>query len=238
MHFVDLTLPSPEENLALDEALLLQAEADQGGEVLRLWEWPTLAVVIGAAGRISEEVNEEACRADQVPLVRRASGGGTVLLGSGCLCFSLVLAYDHDPALREIPSSYRFILERNCLALLDLLPGLEPAGTSDLAFEGRKFSGNAQQRKRHYLLHHGTLLYHFDIARVSRYLKPPSRQPDYRARREHADFLLNLPVDADLLRQQLRAVWQAETPLGNWPQARVVTLVKEKYSQSEWLRRR
>lgn len=238
MDFLDLTLPSLEENLALDEALLLEAEAGQGGEVLRLWEWPTPAVVLGAAGQLAAEVNEEACRADDVPIVRRASGGGTVLLGSGCLCFSLVLAYDRDPALREIPSSYRFILERICSAFLDLLPGLETAGTSDLAFEGRKISGNAQQRKRRYLLHHGTLLHHFDIARVRRYLKPPSRQPDYRARREHADFLMNLPADTDLLRQQLHTVWQAETLLPTWPQARVLTLVQEKYTQPGWLRRR
>src|SRR5581483_7530419 len=38
MHFLDLTLPTLTENLALDEALLLEAE-EGGAEVLRLWEW-------------------------------------------------------------------------------------------------------------------------------------------------------------------------------------------------------
>src|SRR5256885_263698 len=36
MYFLDLTLPSAEANLALDEALLLAAEDGRGGEVLRL----------------------------------------------------------------------------------------------------------------------------------------------------------------------------------------------------------
>ena len=36
MYFLDLTLPTLAENLALDEALLLDAEAG-GPEVLRLW---------------------------------------------------------------------------------------------------------------------------------------------------------------------------------------------------------
>src|SRR5262245_6525617 len=79
---------------ALDEALLLAAEAGEAGEVLRFWEWPSPAVVLGAGGSIPIDVNEPACRADGVPIHRRASGGGTVLLGRGCLLFSLVLRYD------------------------------------------------------------------------------------------------------------------------------------------------
>src|SRR5205823_408571 len=48
MQFLNLTLPSLFDNLALDEALLLDAEAGAGGEVLRCWAWPRLAVVLGA----------------------------------------------------------------------------------------------------------------------------------------------------------------------------------------------
>jgi len=38
VQFLDLTLPTPEENLALDEALLTLAEQTDGSEVLRIWE--------------------------------------------------------------------------------------------------------------------------------------------------------------------------------------------------------
>src|SRR5215470_13743181 len=124
MHYLDLTLATPAENLALDEALLLEAEAGRGGEVLRLWEWPAPAVVLGSGGRLAEDVDEAACRAAGVPVLRRSSGGGTVLLGRGCLAFSLVLAYDRDPALSEIGSSYAAILGRVGDALADLLPGI------------------------------------------------------------------------------------------------------------------
>lgn len=95
MKLLDYTLPSPAENLALDEALLLAAEGGTGGEVLRLWELPTHAVVVGSGGSVGIDVHLTACAADGVPVLRRASGGGTVLLGPGCLCFSLVLSYDH-----------------------------------------------------------------------------------------------------------------------------------------------
>ena len=82
---------------------------------------------------------------EAVPVLRRSSGGGTVLLGRGCLCYSLVLAYARHPALREIPFSYVYILEHVRSALHSLLPGIERAGTSDLMANGCKFSGTAQQ---------------------------------------------------------------------------------------------
>ena len=101
MHFLDLSLPTLEANLALDEALLLEADAGRGSEVLRFWEWPTPAVVLGSGCKLAEDVDEARCAADHVPIVRRSSGGGTVLLGAGCLCFSLVLAYERSPLLGE-----------------------------------------------------------------------------------------------------------------------------------------
>ena len=79
MRFLDLTLPTPAANLALDEALLLTAEANNGDDILRVWSWPTPVVVLGSGGILADDVDEAACRADDVPILRRASGGGTVL---------------------------------------------------------------------------------------------------------------------------------------------------------------
>jgi lipoate-protein ligase A len=238
MQLLDLTLPTLPENLALDEALLLAAENGQGGELLRLWEWPILAVVLGSGGQLAADVDEEACRTDAVPICRRSSGGGTVLLGSGCLLYTLILAYDRAAPLREIPTSYSYILERVAAALSGALPAIELAGTSDLAAGGRKFSGNAQQRKRTHLLHHGTLLYAFPIEQVGRYLKTPARQPEYRAGRGHAEFLCNLPLGVAELKDRLRAAWSAETVAADWPRELVRQLSAGKYTTEAWLRRR
>src|SRR2546428_30738 len=110
------------------------------------------------------------------------------------------------------------VLELTLATLADVPPELECAGTSDLALGSRKFSGNAQQRKRHHLLHHGTILYDFDLALVSRYLRLPSRQPHYRRQRGHEDFLMNLPAKAPDLKRRLRSAWQAESSLTTWPE--------------------
>jgi lipoate-protein ligase A len=238
MDFLALTLSSLNENLALDEALLLELESGQGREVLRVWEWSAFAVVLGAGCWLSQDVDEAACLADGVEIVRRSSGGGTVLLGPGCLLFTVVLSYEREERLREIGSSYQYILGRVAEALTGILPDPTLAGTSDLAAAGRKFSGNAQQRKARGILHHGTLLYEFDLARIGRYLHQPGRQPDYRGRREHEDFLTNLPCDAPELKRSLRRAWAADIETTAWPCESIRTLVREKYSRAEWLRRR
>lgn len=238
MQLLDLTLPSAAENVALDEALLLEAEAGRGGEVLRLWEWPAPAVVLGSACILREDVDEDACTAAGVPVLRRASGGGTVLLGRGCLCYSLVLAMEQTLALSAIRSSYCFILARMIEALSGLLPDVSCAGVSDLTAGGRKFSGSAQQRKRSHLLHHGTLLYAFDPALLDRYLREPPRQPEYRAGRGHDDFVRNLPCTGEELRERLRVAWDAKEGPAEWPAAAVRELMEKKYARAEWVRRR
>ena len=236
MHFLDLTLPTAEENLALDEALLLEAEDGLGGEVLRLWEWPRLAVVLGNGGKIADDVDDDACATAGVPVLRRSSGGGTVLLGPGCLCFSIVLAFARDSVLEDLHGSYAYILRR----VMDALPtpGVELAGICDLTLGGQKFSGNAQQRKRYHLLHHGTILHGFDLTRVGHYLREPPRRPDYRGSREHDVFLRNVDLSRDDLGAALRKAWGPVTAMAEWPRDRVRRLVEERYSLSAWNRRR
>jgi lipoate---protein ligase len=236
MRFLDLTLPTPEENLALDEALLLDAEDGLTGEVLRLWEWPRPAVVLGSGGKLADDVDDAACAAAGVPILRRSSGGGTVLLGTGCLCFSLVLAFGRDSVLEDLHGSYAYILRR----VIDALPvaGVELAGICDLALGGKKFSGNAQQRKRDHLLHHGTILYDFDLSMVPRYLREPPRRPDYRGERGHDAFVRNLGVARGDLVAALTRAWGPLTATDDWPRERVSRLVGERYSRAEWSRRR
>src|SRR5271167_3895963 len=91
MKLLDLTLPSPAENLGCDEALLDWREENGGEEILRFWESPETFVVAGYANKIATEVNVAACKAKGIPIFRRCSGGGTVLQGAGCFNYALIL---------------------------------------------------------------------------------------------------------------------------------------------------
>lgn len=232
-----VTLATLAENIALDEVLLLEAEAGIGEESLRIWEWPHAAVVLGAGCKLAEDVVEEDCATDSVPILRRSSGGGTVLLGPGCLCYSLVLSLDRDPGLRGIRSSYQFILETICRVLAAQVPSLAHQGISDLALGDRKCSGNSQQRKSGFLLHHGVILYAFACERVGCYLRMPARQPAYRAGREHQAFLANLPLTAGDLTHHLREAWQAWAAPKPLPETSAQTLAREKYLDPAWIHR-
>ncbi|MCX7826429.1 MAG: lipoate--protein ligase family protein [Verrucomicrobiae bacterium] len=238
MRFLHLTLPTPEENLALDEALLSEAERAGSPETLRVWETPIPCVVLGYFCRLEADVNVARCDADGVAIRRRVSGGGTVLIGRGCLNFSLVLDMRRRPALRDVGRSHAQILRHISEAISEKAPGTVHRGISDLCLGERKFSGNAQRRRRDWLLHHGTILYDFDLAQVSRYLREPARQPDYRATRSHGDFITNLSADAPWLIDRLRTAWDAREPLADWPRELTARLVAERYARPEWIRRR
>jgi lipoate-protein ligase A len=237
MRLLDLTLPTAAENLALDEALLEQAEEHPGSaEILRLWECPQVAVVLGRANRATTEADLAACGAAQVPVLRRSSGGGTVVIGPGCLMYSLLLSYDERPHFRMLDVVHRQVLSTMAGALNRHLQAqlIAAQGESDLTLGAQKISGNSVRCKRHYLLYHGTLLYGFDLALVQRLLRPPSKQPEYRHDREHHEFVVNLPLAADQLRAALIEAWVPTGSLTEWPQNHVEQLVRDKYSQASW----
>jgi lipoate-protein ligase A len=235
MYFLSLTLPTTEENLALDEALLDAAEAGElPGETLRIWESPRPIVVLGRSSRAAEEVHLDVCRARNVPVFRRSSGGTAIVAGPGCLMYALVLGYKSRHELRAIDAAHRFVLGTIAAVLAPFVPAIRHRGTSDLAIHDRKCSGNSMRCKREHFLYHGTLLYGFRLALISECLAMPPRQPDYRQRRPHAAFVANMPVTAAALCQALKTAFDATEPVAHWPEARTRKLAREKYATLDW----
>ncbi len=238
MDYLDQTWPTPAENLAVDEALLDAAEAGERGETLRFWEAPAHFVVLGHSNCLLREVNATACAELGLPILRRCSGGGAVLQGPGILSYALVLDLNRHPELLAVSQANQFIMSRNARILSDFL-GQETRleGITDLVIADRKVSGNAQRRKRHFLLFHGTLLLAPDLKLMERVLPMPSRRPDYRANRGHADFLGTISVEPEALKAAWRQAWAA-TPSGKKiDPAQFAQLVTNKYSLPSWNRK-
>jgi lipoate---protein ligase len=233
--YLDLTFPDPARNLACDEALLEFCE--NGGEegVLRVWEPADYFVVVGYSNKVLSEVNVAVCDARGIPILRRFSGGGAVLQGPGCLNYSLVVRNERLGIPADLTASYRYVLGRHReLCANHGAAAVQIQGVSDLALEGRKFSGNAQHRKRLCSLFHGTFLLRFDIALIEACLLMPSRQPDYRHSRSHEAFLCNLGIAPQDVRMALRQAWGAEEQLHEVPFDRIEALVGERYSRRQW----
>jgi len=236
MRYCDLTLSTPAENLACDEALLQLAEEDgTAGGILRVWEPMQYFVVVGYANRVTAEVNLPFCQANTIPVLRRCTGGGTVLQGPGCLNYSLVLRISDSGPLESIAATNDFILKRHQAALSELLQApVELQGHTDLAIGGLKVSGNSQRRKRYFLLFHGTFLLHLDISLVEKALPMPSKEPGYRLNRSHFDFLLNIKVPASRVKQALVKCWGANELLSGIPLEGISVLARDKYAREDW----
>jgi lipoate---protein ligase len=239
MRLLNHTFSRPEENLACDEALLDLAVEVNGEEYLRIWESASLFVVVGYTNEVHREVNIAACTEAGIPILRRCSGGGTVLQGPGCLNYALILKTDRHPTLQTISGTNRMILDRHAGAFQSLL-GVTPAlqGHTDMVIDDRKFSGNAQRRKGAHVLFHGTLLYDFPLEKIGQFLPLPSITPEYRKGRSHASFVANIRASRQDLVALLQHTWEAYTVGRDLPFERVTALAREKYTTQDWTFRR
>jgi lipoate-protein ligase A len=264
MQLLDLTFKTPAENLACDEALLNFFEERGGDGVLRFWEPANYFAVVGYGNHVQTEVDVPACAAEGVPILRRCSGGGTVLQGPGCLNYSLVAKIEDQ--LSSITSANKFIMERTREAVGNALVGssrreeapinedqisqslvtsaatIEVRGCTDLTLVTRnsspvtilKFSGNAQRRKKNYLLFHGTFLLNFDIPLIGKFLRMPSKEPDYRGSRSHKDFLTNLNLPSTAVKKAMQKAWSADATMEVVPDDAIALLARDKYVTTEW----
>ncbi len=262
MKYFDWSAPSPAGNLACDEALLDLCDAGETGDILRFWEPGQPFVVLGYANHAATEANLPACAQRHIPVLRRCSGGGAVVQAPGCLNYSLILRIPDTGPLQTITGANQFIMSQQRSAIesalsfdhtqadhylpavhVPSLPNTQHAtrnssvsiaGHTDLALGPLKFSGNAQRRKRHALLFHGSFLLNADLAFISELLRMPSKQPDYRQGRSHTDFLTNLNLPAATLKQSLLKTWNAAHPFLDPPTTAIEDLTRTKYTTDAW----
>jgi lipoate---protein ligase len=221
---VSLHDDDPAINLAIDEALLdaaqqrttdgveewdptIQSIRSNDVEYMRIWQFASPVVIVGRGSRVADEVDIEACERDQVPILRRSSGGLAVVAGPGCLLYSVVLSLRARPPLRMLDAAHHFMMESIVSSLQTVIPkDLHWQGICDVTYKNRKCSGNSLRVARDHILYHGTMLYEFPLSLVSRYLRPPHRAPEYRMHRDHDSFLTNVPIPhVDLVRLLVRA---------------------------------
>ena len=238
MQYIELTLPDPASNLACDEALVELFEARRATDgLLRIWEPESHFIVLGHSNRIDSEVDVAACESERLSIFRRLSGGGTVMQGPGCLNYSLILRNAVDIPL-GIAESFQVVLEHHKQCIQEMIGDcVDIAGVSDLVINGRKFSGNAQYRKRRFTLVHGTFLLNLDPAIVARCLRLPSKQPVYRQNRSHDSFMRNLHLDPNDVRKALKAAWSASDQFSEVPNAMIADLKKSRYGRPDWTRK-
>lgn len=238
MELVDLPSGSPAELLAWDEAFLSEAE-HSGIERIWFWESATPFVVVGYGQSIDREVHRHTCKTRGIPILRRCSGGGTVVQGPGCLNYGLTLVTDLQPALQSVTGTNRHIMERQANALNRLARGMVVVrGHTDLALiQGDielKFSGNAQRRTRRAILFHGTILHGMNLDWISELLPMPVDRPEYRHSRSHKEFLTHFPADPVSIRTTIAEAWPQNASITPLPWRLREHALLERYSHADW----
>jgi lipoate-protein ligase A len=173
-------------NMAVDQAILEAMIEAISPPTLRFYAWSPPCLSLGRSQRLSD-VDLEACRAAGVDVVRRPTGGRSILHADE-LTYSVALLQTDARAEGGVLEGYRRLSQ-------GLLAGLQRLGVSvvqamarretradptaicfetpadyELTVDGRKLVGSAQWRARGGVLQHGTLPLSGDLTRIVDYL--------------------------------------------------------------------
>lgn len=145
------------------------------------------AIVMGISGDPIELINQEHLSKYQIPIIRRYSGGGTVVIDE-MTCF---VSFIFNTGALKIQPFPRAILEWTEIFYKPLFPSDFCLMENDYVIGNRKCGGNAQYLTKNRWLHHSTFLWDYRTEYMN-CLALPKKMPNYREKRSHQSFLYTL----------------------------------------------
>lgn len=160
---------SPYFNLAAEEYLFSLGEGD-----FLLFYVNDSSVIVGANQVLTNEVNVDFCRSNNVQVARRMSGGGTVFHDAGNLNYCFIT--DKNPEKAAMDTDF-------------LKPVVEVLGKLNIQAQvgkrkdlwlpaGFKISGTASHISKNRILFHGTLLYDTQLETLENTLNVKNKNTD------------------------------------------------------------
>ncbi len=163
------------QQLEVEEALLRVGE----GSWCILNHGSPPAIVLGLSSLLQTHVDLERVQKQPIPLIRRFSGGGTVVIDEDTLFFTLILEKETNP--------HALMHSTGELLAPAFAPHILCVEEHDFAIQGKKIGGNAQSFCKGRALHHTSFLWSWK-KELMEYLKIPPHQPLYRRDRSHEEF--------------------------------------------------
>lgn len=145
------------------------------------------AIVMGISGKPEKLIDSQKWNEKPIPLIKRFSGGGTVVVDENTLFVTFICNTDFAP-ISPYPESIMRWSEKIYSPFFGKNFSLEE---NDYVLIKRKFGGNAQSIIKNRWLHHSSLLWDYCSSKMD-YLLMPSKTPSYRQGRQHSDFLCKL----------------------------------------------
>jgi len=170
------------EQLKWEEALL---RVDQRHNWCLLNHGSPPAIVMGISGDFNQLVNRKKLEANPIPVIRRFSGGGTVVIDHQTIFATFIFNSNSlpippfpQPIMRWTESIYQPVFKGLPFSLKE----------NDYVLTQEKIGGNAQSITKSRWLHHTSFLFDFN-PHLMDLLLTPGKAPKYRNQRKHGDFL-------------------------------------------------
>jgi lipoate---protein ligase len=181
-------VPIEPEAYDLPDAELVRGFAS--GYRFLVWQPDRIVLVLGHSNPVSRSVIEETVIHDDIALCRRPSGGQAVLLTPAMLAVSAAVGPDRPAS----PYPFFTVFTFRLIQALERLgiTGLSRQGISDITLGGRKIAGSAIHQNRERLFYHAVLNIGEPGETFKKYLLHPQREPEYRRRRPHEEFVTSL----------------------------------------------
>jgi lipoate-protein ligase A len=223
-------------NLATEEYILKNFHDD----AFMLWR-NSPSIIVGKHQNTLAEINVDYVKQNNIPVVRRLSGGGAVFHDLGNLNFTFIQT-GREESLIDFRRYTEPILE--VLQTLGIDARFE--GRNDLTIGGRKFSGNAEHIWKNRVLHHGTLLFSSQMPDLTAALTAdPLKFQDkavksVRSRVTNISDHLKTPMDVMQFANHIHDHIAAKNPaatiieLSAEDHDRIHEMVRNKYSTWEW----
>lgn len=158
--------------------------------IFRFFETKRKVVVLSSSNKAETEANVAFCEKENIPIIRRKGGGGTVVLGPGCLVLTFAFY------AKDVFGNSKYFNMINELWIQSIQPyvpvTLLQNGISDICAGKKKIAGTSIFRKKHLLVYQGSMLVDMNLEFMSQVLSHPSKEPEYRQGRPHTEFLTTL----------------------------------------------
>jgi lipoate-protein ligase A len=144
----------PEYGAAADAAIFKEVSEERSPPTLLIYSRNRPTVSLGRFRNPEEDIRTELIEESDVSVVRRISGGSSVLTGTSQLVYSLTIKdvyKNRSESYFEICKCVRSAVESLGIDTVFKEP-------NDILANGRKISGSAQYRAKGFLLQHGTII--------------------------------------------------------------------------------
>lgn len=155
-----------------------------------IWIPDKTYIVLGASNNAKDAVNEEPTLRDNITVVKRKTGGQTVMLTPNNIIISAVII---DESIMKPKDVFNRFNDHIIGAISkNHIVKFSTRGISDIATGELKILGSSMYRGRGYLFYHAVLNFNEPSTTFQKYLKHPNNEPDYRKGRMHHEFVTSL----------------------------------------------